>query len=319
MKKWTLRLAFLLVWICLFLAAFVVAARSGWLTMSDTELRAKYSLPGSQFTRIDDQTVHFTDQGEGPAIVLMHGTYGSLRNWDDWVDALTPSYRVIRFDRPGMGLSDPAPDSRSGPEQALRIIRVLTEKLDVDRFFLVATSSAGTAGAAYAAANPQQVQGLILANIAIGDYTGRSERSFVLRMLLKADPWLGGWRSATFWREVLLINFHNDEKVSAEHAREWSELNNRMQGVPILSYPAPNTGFDTIQNLERMVVPTLLLWSAHDHERPAEVVGQLGLEKLASADKKLELVAHCGHIMPLDCGPESALIARTFFDRLSTP
>lgn len=71
-------------------------------------LRARYGLAESQFVTVDGQTVHFTDQGQGPAVVLVHGGYGSLRNWDEWVEALSPRYRVIRFDRPRMGLSGPA-------------------------------------------------------------------------------------------------------------------------------------------------------------------------------------------------------------------
>ena len=66
-----------------------------------------------------------------------------------------------------------------------------------------------------------------------------------------------------------------------------------------------------------MSVPTLLLWSDHDHERPVEIVGHYGLELLSSADKSLEVVASCGHILPLDCGTSSVPNALAFFDRIA--
>ena len=232
MNKWIRRLSTVVVLLALGLAALVLAARGGWLTPDEATQRARYGLPESQFTQIDGETVHFTDQGDGPAIVLIHGTYGSLRNWNEWVDVLSQRYRVIRFDRPRMGLSGPAPSGRTGSDQELRILAALTKQLSVDRFFLVATSSAGVSGAAYAAEHPEQVRGLILSNIAVGDFTGRSERSATLRLLLTIDPWLNGWRSQAFWRQVLLINFHNDDKVTDAIAREWSELNNRTQRMP---------------------------------------------------------------------------------------
>ncbi len=318
MTKGTKRLSIVALVLISGIAALFFAARAGWLTPSDDSLRARYGLAESQFTTIDGETVHFTDQGHGPAVVLMHGTYGSLRNWEEWVEALNPRYRVIRFDRPRMGLSGPAPAGRTGSEQELSIISALTKKLGVKRFFLVATSSAGGAGTAYAASHPERVRGLILSNIAVGSYQGRSERSATLRLLLAMDPWLNGWRSQEFWRQVLLINLENDEKVTDDLAREWSELNNRAQRMPPANFQSlDERSKQTIEGLKRMSVPTLLLWSDNDHERPVEIVGQYGLEVLASVDKSLEIVAGCGHIMPLDCGSDSARHAMTFFDRLT--
>ena len=300
------------------IAAFVFAARAGWLTPSEAALRARYGLVESQFVTVDGQTVHFTDEGEGPAVVLVHGSYGSLRNWDEWTEALVPRYRVIRFDRPRMGLSGPAPDGRTGSEQELRVIDVLTEKLGVERFFLAVTSSAGVSGTAYAADHPQRILGLILSNIAVGSYTGRSERSATLRFLLAMDPWLNGWRSTEFWRQVLLINLDNDEKVTQDLAREWSELNNRAQRMPPPTFGnRTELSQRTIEGLGRMSVPTLLLWSDNDHERPVEIVGRYGYELLSSSDRKLEIVANCGHILPLDCGSESVRYAVAFIDRLA--
>lgn len=198
------------------------------------------------------------------------------------------------------------------------MIDALTEKLGVERFFLAVTSSAGVSGTAYAANHPQRVRGLILSNIAVGSYTGRSERPATLRFLLWMDRSLNGWRSTEFWRQVLLINLENDGKVTDGLAREWSQLNNRAQRMPPPTFG--NRGElteQTIEGLGRMSIPTLLLWSDNDHERPVEIVGRYGYELLGSADKSLEIVADCGHIMPPDFGSESARNGLTFFDRLN--
>ena len=120
-------------------------------------------------------------------------------------------------------------------------------------------------------------------------------------------------RFTEFWRQVLLINLENDEKVTEDLAREWSDLNNRAQRMPP---PALGNRAElsqrTIEGLGRMSVPTLLLWSDNDHERPVEIVGRYGYELLGSPDKGLEIVANCGHILPLDCGSESARNALRF-------
>lgn len=300
-------------------AALVLAARAGLLTPDDAVLRARYALADSRFVEVDGASVHYVDQGRGPAVVLVHGSFGSLRMWNDWTAQLTPRYRVIRFDRPRMGLSGPAPAGRTGTEQELRIIAALTERLGVERFFLVATSSAGASAAAYAADHPQQVSGLILANIAVGAFTPNdARRSRTLKFLRAIDPLFKGWRPPEFWRQVLLENFFDQSKVTPELAREWTDLNNRAQRMPpATSMANPMAAFDqTVDDLARMSVPTLLLWSDHDHELPLETTGRRGLELLGSADKQLQVVTGCGHMMPLECGAASAPRALAFFDRI---
>jgi pimeloyl-ACP methyl ester carboxylesterase len=300
-------------------AALLLSARAGLLTPDESTVRARYALADSRFVEIDGESVHFVDQGQGPAIVLVHGSFGSLRMWNDWAAQLTPHYRVIRFDRPRMGLSGPSPAGRTGTEQELRIIAALTNKLGVERFFLVATSSAGASAAAYAADHPEQVRGLILANIAVGAFTPNNvQRSRTLKFLLAIDPVFKGWRPQEFWRQVLLENFFDKSRVTPELAREWTDLNSRARRMrPASSMANPMAAFDqTVIDLERMSVPTLLLWSDHDHELPLETTGRRGLELLGSRDKELRVIANCGHMMPLECGATSAPRARAFFDRI---
>ncbi len=239
--------------------------------------------------------------------------------WNEWAALLSKRYRVIRFDRPRMGLSGPSQTGRTGSEQEIRIITALTNKLGVGRFFLVATSSAGVSGAGYAADHPQQVRGLILANIAVGAFTTNSaQRSGTLKLLRAIGPVFNGWRPQEFWRQVLLENFFDKTRVTPQLAREWTDLNNRAQRMPpAVGLSNPMAAFDqTVNDLARMTVPTLLLWSDHDHELPLESTGRRGLKLLGSMDKELQVVTNCGHMMPLECGAASAPFAVAFFDRI---
>ncbi len=319
MKRFLLRLGGAIAVVLVAIALLFHAARAGWLTPDETTMRMRYALPESKYLDIDGETVHYVDQGSGPVIVLVHGSFGSLRMWNAWAARLAGKYRVIRFDRPRQGLSGPAPAGRTGTEQEMRIIAALTRQRGVDRFFLVATSSAGASGAAYAADHPEQVRGVLLANIAVGAFNpAAGERTRMFRFLVSIDPWLKGYKPREFWRQVLLMNFHEPAKVTVELAQEWSDLNNRAQRMPPATFKgSPMADFaKTVDDLKRMTVPTLLLWSDHDHELPLETMGRRGLELLGSADKTLAVVANCGHMMPLECGVTSAPFAITFFDRL---
>ena len=62
-------------------------------------------------TPINGSKVHYEVKGTGPDLILIHGALGNLRDMTfDLRDKLTNRYRVIAFDRPGFGYSDPLPN-----------------------------------------------------------------------------------------------------------------------------------------------------------------------------------------------------------------
>jgi pimeloyl-ACP methyl ester carboxylesterase len=318
-KKTLKGAAWLLAFLLLAVAGFVLGARLGWLTPDDATLRARYALPASQFVNIDGKPIHFVDEGHGDAIVLIHGSFGSLRMWNDWAKALSTRYRVIRFDRPPMGLSGPDPSGHYDVAREMQVIGGLTARLGVQRFFLVATSSAGVSGAGYAAAHAEQIRGLILSNVAVGAVkTDVDHQSPQLKRVLRIDPIFKGWHSREFWRQIMLANFYDPAKVTPAIVREWTELNNRAQRMPAAA-DSVSMRADlerTPHDLPRIVAPTLLLWSADDHEVTLANEAQKALALLGSKDKSLVVVPHCGHMMQLECSAESLPHATAFFDRI---
>ncbi|MGW7053402.1 alpha/beta fold hydrolase [Streptomyces sp. NPDC054887] len=62
-----------------------------------------------RFLRIGGTAHHVVVDGDGPVCVLSAGLGMSWFDWDPVVALLAPSRTVVRFDRPGHGLSAPAP------------------------------------------------------------------------------------------------------------------------------------------------------------------------------------------------------------------
>lgn len=78
------------------------------------ELRAEQAFPPEgRFVELSGgRRVHAVVRGSGPDLVLIHGASGNTRDFTmSFVDRLTDRYRVIVFDRPGLGHTD-----RAGPE-----------------------------------------------------------------------------------------------------------------------------------------------------------------------------------------------------------
>lgn len=302
--------------------AFVFAARSRSFSPSEMDLRAKYILSNSKFIEIDGEPVHYVDEGEGEPIVLLHGTFGSLRMWSDWAQVLSNHYRVIRFDRPPYGLSGPNPEGRYGTERETEIIAGLAGKLGLEKFFLVATSSAGWSATQYAAQHPEKIKGVVLSNIAVVPQPVDPTRNpWIVRQSRRLAGYLNGWRAEFEWREVLKVNMLNHAKVTEALVTEYTELNNRLVAYEASQRPrqARPTGDQTAESLGMITAPTLVLWSENDSERPPQPTAEDAMRFLGSADKTLVVIPRCEHMMPLDCGPESAAAAKAFFDRVSAP
>ena len=50
--------------------------------------------------------IHYTDSGNGIVIILLHGYLESSEVWNGFAEKLALSFRVIKVDLPGCGLSD---------------------------------------------------------------------------------------------------------------------------------------------------------------------------------------------------------------------
>ena len=285
---------------------------------TQTALEARYCLPGSRFAEIDSVRIHYVDEGRGPAIVLLHGSYASLRQWDDWAEGLTADHRVLRFDMPATGLSGPAPDGDYSAEAKLSLIRGLTTLRGIDRFLLVATSSAGVAGAAFAAEHPERLTGLILNNIGVGPVQhDASAMTPAFAAALTEDAKHPHWHEAELWRQVLLANYADPARVRDAVVTRWTELNNRQfpQSMRPDSVKVAAEFARTPADLARVTVPTLVLWSDKDPEVPLEREGRLALALLASADKQLVVIPDSGHMMPEECGARGLACAMPFIRR----
>ena len=79
--------------------------------MNSDELIKKYSLPNSKFMDLYGINVHYCDEGSGEVILLLHGVFSSLHTFNIWAEILSQSYRVIRLDLPGFGLTGPSIDN----------------------------------------------------------------------------------------------------------------------------------------------------------------------------------------------------------------
>ncbi|WP_146585491.1 alpha/beta fold hydrolase [Puniceibacterium confluentis] len=120
--------------------------------------------PVGQFVDVGGgRRVHALVTGSGPDLVLIHGASGNLRDFAfDFVDQVKGRYRVIAFDRPGLGYSDRPSDAFGGafntaaesPAQQADMLWQAAEKLGVTRPIVLGHSYGGSVAMAWGLDHP---------------------------------------------------------------------------------------------------------------------------------------------------------------------
>ncbi len=156
------------------------------------------------FVRAGDLTVHVQVAGpqEAPPLVLLHSLGTSLHVWDAQADALAGSYRVIRPDMRGHGLTSVPAGPYSMAMLAADVAAVL-DALGVAAAHVAGLSIGGFIAQAMAARAPARVRSLVLCDtaLAISPPTMWQERAALARaqgMEPFVQPVLARWVTENF-------------------------------------------------------------------------------------------------------------------------
>lgn len=145
----------------------LVLALSFWLWTPDRsrkDLEARYLNSPSDLVDLGGFRLHVRDTGlkSAPTIILLHGFGSSLQTWDNWPGPLERTYRVVRFDLPGAGLSDPDPSGDYTDARTHALILKLMDKLGIKQAVFVGNSFGGRIAWTFAAKYPDRVSKLVL-------------------------------------------------------------------------------------------------------------------------------------------------------------
>lgn len=156
-------------WITLIvLVAFVAVVQ--WRAGAREALAEREFGPIGQMLEVDGTPVHVWIKGEGPDLILIHGASGNLRDFTfGLADRLTDRYRVIAFDRPGLGFSASLPGTEGAwnakaesPQDQAAILQEAADQLGVTSPIIVGHSYGGAVALAWGLARPDETAALVL-------------------------------------------------------------------------------------------------------------------------------------------------------------
>jgi len=147
------------------LALLVPLLGAGFQAAAEAVDARRFPPPG-QLVDVGDYRVHLQVMGAehtaGPTLLLEAGAMSASPQWFRIQPALAERYRVVAYDRPGMGWSDAAPEAFS-PTRAATALHTALERAGIaGPYILVGHSLGGIFVRVFAGQYPDEVAGVVL-------------------------------------------------------------------------------------------------------------------------------------------------------------
>jgi 3-oxoadipate enol-lactonase len=259
---------------------------------------------------VNDVTIGYTDEGRGVPLLFVHGFPLSRGAWQNQLNALRSSYRVVAPDLRGFGESQ----AGTGPvtmAQYADDLHALLQQLTTGPVVLIGHSMGGYVSFAFLRQYPKLVRGLVLVGTRAGKDTPEAAAG---RRATAEKVQANGVAVVIETMAPKMLAADNQDRAMAEQVR----------GFMAPSKPAGVSGAllgmaerpDATAELARISVPTLVITGADD-----ALISPTESEKLAQAipGSQLNIIPHAGHLVAFEQPDRFNHVLEEWLDRAAFP
>lgn len=218
----------------------------------------------------------YLEFGDGPVIVLLHGLFGALSNFEKVIQHFQQSYTVL-FPQLPLYTSSLLNSTVSG---MVDFVKEILEEKNYRQVHLVGNSLGGHIGLVYALQDMKRV-----ASITLTGSSGLFENSL-------GDGYPNK-ESYEYVRKKTEYTFYDPQMASKELVDEVFEtVNNRAKAIRVIALAKSALRHNLRKELPKIDIPVSLIWGKNDNITPLFVGEEF--EKLIP-NARLEVIDKCGH------------------------
>lgn len=238
----------------------------------------------------------YLDEGQGEIVMMLHGLFGALSNWQPTIDALKDRYRVIVPVLPIYQM----PLLSATIDGLRKYVEGFVKELGLDQFHLMGNSLGGHIALVYTVAHPEKVKTLILTGSS-GLFENSMGGSFPKR------------GSYDYVKERVGYTFYDPETASEELIQEVFDITKSVSKCMAIVAIAKSAQRHNLANeLYKINVPTLLIWGLNDTITPPHVGHEFN--KLIR-NSELHFIDHCCHAPMMEQPERFNQLLRNFLEQ----
>ena len=242
----------------------------------------------------------FVEEGEGEPLVLLHGLFGALSNFEHLIEFFRHHNKVVVPMLPLFDL-DLLHTSVGG---LAKFVHKFLEARDYKNIHLLGNSLGGHVALVYLLKHPERTKSLILTGSSglfesgMGDtYPKRGDYEYI--------------------RKKTEVTFYDPKMATKELVDEvFSITNNRIRVIKIIALAKSAIRNNLGDELNNIKQPTLLIWGNNDNVTPPFVAREF--QKLIP-NSELHFIDKCGHAPMMEVPEEFNAILHKFLKKLSAP
>ncbi|MET0494750.1 MAG: alpha/beta hydrolase [Actinoplanes sp.] len=252
---------------------------------------------------------NYHDHGDGPPVLLLHGSGPGVSAWANWrtvLPVLSRHLRVVAPDILGFGYTERPPDTTYRTEAWLEHLLGFLDAVGLSKFSVVGNSFGGALALRLAVAVPERVDRMVL--------MGSVGVHFPITPGLEA-VW-GFEPSLDAMRRLLDVFTHDAAHVGDDlaHLRLAAATRPGVQETYAKMFPAPRQRMVDALALDEAEIRALPHRALIVHGRDDQVIplsNSLRLLQLIR-NSQLHVFGRCGHWVQIEHGPEFAALVTNF-------
>lgn len=246
----------------------------------------------------ENKGYRYIDEGQGKVMLLLHGLFGAISNWDHVIQRFADDYRIVIPMLPVYEM----PVRKAGLGSLNSFLEKFVNDMGLQDVVLMGNSLGGHIGIIYTIANQQKVDRLVLTGSS-GLFENSMGGSFPKR------------GSYEYIKERVEYTFYNPATISKEYIDEVFEITTSIpKCMSIVAIAKSAQRNNMAGELHKIKVPTLLVWGLNDTITPPLVGHEFNR---LIPHSRLRFIDHCCHA-PMMENPErfNQLLAKFLYEKV---